>query len=647
MSWRKLAFANMRHNARQYAGYLLSCGVAVMIVFMFASFVQNPRVAAGHMPTPARAILNGCEFLVIGFSLFFILFFHAALLRRRGKEFGLFLVLGMMPAQVGRLVFVESLWLALAALITGGLGGLLLLKLFLLALAALLSLPGIPFVVPQGALIETAVLFALIFLLDAIVSSVRVARRTPRAVMLSARVRQTPPRASVLLVIIGVGLLAAGYALALLASNAVVVTMIPIVVLTGFGTYLLFGQVSVLALERLRASRFDGPTRLSAARLAHRVKDNARVLTAVTLLSAMVMTGMGALSGLEFTLRQNTVHVDPFGVQWATAGSVNAAQRQAGSLRRILQRHHVSVTERAITPFLIGDITETGKGNSRAATAVRIIPASAYDALREVIIRSHAQLRADITALRPPATGHATLLVSYPDVLPTLFPDHRAILSVGGARRPLVIDSQQSSRVWNEQSGIDFGLVVPDAQFRSWSARAPLSLRGGLTGFMLSDWQHSMAGVAALRRALPAQERQTVTATVHGLAQSDQLFSVTLFAGFFVSLLFLFACASTLYLRLMSQEEDDKKQFQSLWRIGLDERRARRVVAGETAFLFFAPLALALLHSTVAMLDFSHLVPLAPSGWVGIASVAAAYALCLVLYYLLAVRGHAKRVIMQ
>ena len=74
----------------------------------------------GYMPATARAILNGCEFIVMLFSLFFILYFHNALLRRRRKEFGLFLLLGMTPAQVGRLVFIESLWLGLMALVMGG-----------------------------------------------------------------------------------------------------------------------------------------------------------------------------------------------------------------------------------------------------------------------------------------------------------------------------------------------------------------------------------------------------------------------------------------------------------------------------------------------------------------------------------------------
>ena len=74
----------------------------------------------------------------------------------------------------------------------------------------------------------------------------------------------------------------------------------------------------MLALSRLRTSHFSDPTRLATARLAHRVKDNACVLTAVTMLSVVVMTGMGTLSGLELMLRQNTVHIDPFSVQWAT-----------------------------------------------------------------------------------------------------------------------------------------------------------------------------------------------------------------------------------------------------------------------------------------------------------------------------------------
>ncbi len=95
MTWQGLALKNSIQNIRRYIGYLLSSSVAVMVFFMFSCFVNNPAVTHGHMPSIAKGILVACEFIVILFALFFIFFFHSALLRIRGKEFGLFIILGV------------------------------------------------------------------------------------------------------------------------------------------------------------------------------------------------------------------------------------------------------------------------------------------------------------------------------------------------------------------------------------------------------------------------------------------------------------------------------------------------------------------------------------------------------------------------
>lgn len=89
-----------------------------------------------------------------------------------------------------------------------------------------------------------------------------------------------------------------------------------------------------------------------------------------------------------------------------------------------------------------------------------------------------------------------------------------------------------------------------------------------------------------------------------------QIVAVTLFVSFFLSVLCFIAAASTLYVKVFTQLEDDRAQFAQLRRIGLGQRGFNTVVLAEFAVLFFAPLLVAMLHSAVAIGEVTlHIIP--------------------------------------
>ncbi|MCL6627162.1 MAG: FtsX-like permease family protein, partial [Alicyclobacillus shizuokensis] len=196
MSWFRLLVKNSLRTIPRYLGFFLAGAMAVAVYMLFACFISNPSVIHGTMPGDARGVLRLCQGIVVVFSVFFVVFFHAALLRLQSREFGLLLVLGVRPRQLALLVFVESLLLGAAALALGGVLGLLFLRLFLMAITAALALPPVPFAVPSSALLSTFLGFGLLFAADGLWQALRTARRMPRALILGGRVHQREPQAA-------------------------------------------------------------------------------------------------------------------------------------------------------------------------------------------------------------------------------------------------------------------------------------------------------------------------------------------------------------------------------------------------------------------------------------------------------------------
>lgn len=299
MEWRSIALKNTWRNLRRYLGYLLASVVAVTVFCMFALFIDNTAVQHGYMTQTAGELAVVCRVVVALFAIFFIFYFHAALMRMRNKEFGLLLTLGMTQRQVGWLIFNESLLLGVCALGIGCLLGIPASALFLWIMGLILALPStLPFMLSANAFEVTLIFFGLLFLIEAVIISLRVTGRTPKMLILGARIRQMPPRASLWRVLLGLLCIGVAYDLAVQFSFFILLTMIPIIALTIIGTYYLFSQVSVLVLRYLRSRALDGKNLLVVARLSYRMRDYARMLTVVSTLSACVMTGMGAVFGV-------------------------------------------------------------------------------------------------------------------------------------------------------------------------------------------------------------------------------------------------------------------------------------------------------------------------------------------------------------
>lgn len=605
MNWRNLVTKNMLRNLRRYLGYLLAATLAVTVFAMFTDFVDNPAVQHGQMPETASQLLIVFRVIVALFAIFFVFYFHAALVRARNKEFGLLLTLGVTPGQIGRLIFYESLLMALAALLVGIGLGIACSYFFLLAMEAILSLStSLPFAVPASTFTTTGLFFGIVFLLEASWIALRVTRRTPRVLLLGARVQQKPPRASWLLVLLGLLCIGAAYDLALQFSIAILVTMVPIIALTIIGTYFLFSQISVMLLSRLRRPGIPGTRLLIVARLAHRMRDYARMLTVVTVLNAVVLTGMGAVFGVMQLTELQQTRVEPFALQL----SVNAARPATltpAQVQHEIARQHFTLQSVVDTPLVAGTAS-----SGKQTRPVSVMSLTNFVHLQEIERQAHPDIAQNQNNAAALSSTQAHLYVPYP-LSP---PDVQHIqLTIGSATQTLQVDTGDT-RVLNQWIGPDktsrpseVVVVISDQLYTQLASSAAPERRWQVYSYVLPDWRKSTTVVDALRKQLPAAQQSLLTDTATAYAGIEQLLSVTLFADFFVSCLFFLAAGSAIYFKLFAQQEEDQRQFHALERIGMQRHEAGRLLSREFLLLFFIPVALGIVHSTVALLDLANL----------------------------------------
>src|SRR5699024_12139683 len=114
---------------------------------------------------------------------------------------------------------------------------------------------------------------------------------------------KSEPKASLWLTLLAVLLLGSGYAIALLVKGPTVVfAMFPVIGLVVVGTYLLFTQISVYVVRKLKSSRalfWKKTNLLLFSDLSYRMKDNARAFFIVAIISTVAFSAIGTLVGFK------------------------------------------------------------------------------------------------------------------------------------------------------------------------------------------------------------------------------------------------------------------------------------------------------------------------------------------------------------
>lgn len=601
MDWRSLVTKNLLRTLRRYLGYTLAATLAVTVFAMFTNFMDNPAVQDAQIASAARELLVICRVLVALFAAFFVFFFHAALIRARSNEFGLFLTLGVTPGQIGRLIFYESLLLGSFALLAGIGLGVVGAYVFQTIMVAILAIPNvISFAIPATTFVTTGSFFGALFLLEAGWSALRVTRRTPHMLLLGARTQQNPPRASWLLVLLGLLCIGLAYDMAIQFSRMILLNMIPIIGLTIWGTYLLYSQCSVMLLNRLRRPGIPGMRLLLFARLSYRMRDYARMLTIVTVLNAVVLTGLGALYGGLQSFQLQAVHLTPFALQLLS----NDAQPTAltpEQVRQEIARQRLALQAATDTSFIGGSVAQ-----GQYSLDASIMSYTDFTRLQAAEREAHPDFAENQRNIAPLASDSDGYFFT-PDFVPRLS-NQQSQLVIGQTTASIHL-RLGSTRVLDEWFGGPVErpttnvAVVTDALYARLARSALPTQRWRVSSYTLPDWQQSASLVAALRQRLPGAQQPLLTDTVTNYDDGVRVFSVQLFVDFFISLLFFLAAASAIYLKLFTQEEVDRRQFRALERIGFQRHEAARLLNRELLLLFFLPIALASLHSAVALLD--------------------------------------------
>lgn len=604
----KFALNNLVKNKRFILPYILSTIFTIASFYILTSLSLGKNLDKLPQGISATKQVLGFGVIVIAiFSAIFLFYTYSFLIKRRVREFGLYSVLGMTKKQIARILILETIFIAVITLVFGLAFGLLFDKLMLLVLLKLFT-AGVSFgfVITPIAVFLTILLFGGIFFLLLIYTVIKISRLKIVALLKEENNGEREPKARFILAILGLGLTGYGYYLAQTIQNPIkAITMFFIAVLAViFGTYLIFMAVSITVLKLMKNNKtfyYKPKNFISVSGLLYRMKRNAVGLANICILSTMVLVTMGTTSALYAGSEE------AYNIRFPRDIIVNGYRSTESKLTEIEKNVKRAVQDAGVEAKdlvsynmlnVIGRLNgteisyETGTvGSLDKLRTVVVIELKDYNKVSKeqktlnngetlLFIDKKGKYEANEIAVQGVNLKIKEKLTEFPGALGT------AAANIMDTYYVVVKDKDTVKEI---ESALKKKLSISDDE-------------GGIfnyVGFNISD-KTKEAKVIENFKKLEKEGNINIEGKAENETNFKGFYASFLFIGMFISMIFVVSQVVIMYYKQISEGYEDKGKFGIMRKVGLTDRQIKQSIRSQVLMIFFAPLAVATLHTVVA-----------------------------------------------
>lgn len=615
----KMAAGNLVRNRRFEFPYLLTGLITVAMFYnmTFLTFHEELKNMPGGATIPT--IMNLGTMVVGLFAVIFLLYTNTFLMKRRHKEIGLYNILGMSKRHIAVVMLWETVYTCLITVVGGLLLGILLSKLMLLLLYKILFFSvSFGFMVSWKSVGITAVLFVAIYLVALLLNLLHVHLSKPVELLKGGSVGEKEPKTKVLLAILGVVTLGAGYYIAITTESPLEALMLFFlaVILVIIGTYCLFTAGSIAFLKAMKKRKnyyYQAKHFIGISGMLYRMKQNAVGLANICILSTMVLvmisTCVCLYIGTGDALNAMYPHDIIYSQSWQDSGNRSKeevrVQIQEALDKAGMEPTHVQEVDQLTTVNSMPEEATLGGVDPNAD----VMDLSNTVTTLVVTAEGYRQMTGNTLNLAP---GEAAIYttesqgeweqISFLGLsfsIKTWLPEAPAITVEGYSERYifLVVADDAAMEAVYQQQMLDGGGLASNIyweyslDFDGVSKEEMLQLYQTLRSSVLSDTGDN---------TLSCRDAQEV--------DFYSLYGSLLFLGLFLGALFLMATVLIIYYKQISEGYEDKERFAIMEKVGMSQQQVRTAIRSQVRMVFFLPLLGAIIHLAASFKMISKLM---------------------------------------
>ena len=607
----KLSLKNIKKSFKDYAIYFLTLILGVAIFYVFNA--MDSQQAMMDMSKSKKEIMDLMNNLLGGVSVFvsfvlgfLIIYANKFLVRKRKKEFGIYMTLGMGKGHISKILLIETLLIGLISLAVGLIVGIFFSQLMSIVVAKMFEadMSSYTFSLSQAAMIKTMIYFGIMYLLVMILNVFVISRykliNLITANKQNEKVKVKNPILSILIFIISIAIL--GYAYYNVTENIMNIGFdhfILCIVLGIIGTILFFYGVSGFVLRLVQANKklyLKDLNMFVLRQINSKINTTVFSMSVICILLFLTITIFSSAMSLNQSVSKDLRDVTPMDIQ-----VLQYTDGKDSNIEMVLEDLNLSMDN-------YKDVIDFNYYRTESVTVEA--------ALGEKVMKENY----DQFKYRNKMPENLMKLSDYNKVAKQF---GNKTLSLDADEYLVVADYEEMIEYRNMALKDGVKLKIGDKEYKPKYDKV-------IDGFVEMSTSHSNTGVFVFpdealenvnisNRVMLANynadndaeykeienklEDTTLPNNMDGRSKT-QLYdaatgvgAIVTFIGLYLGIIFLISSAAILALKELSESSDNKERYQVLRKIGANDDMINKSLFKQIGIFFLVPLILAIIHS--------------------------------------------------
>ncbi|WP_221366937.1 FtsX-like permease family protein [Clostridium perfringens] len=626
----KIALNNVRKSFKDYSIYFLTLTLGVCIFYAFNSI--GDQKAFLELGKRQAEYINILQRLISGISVFIscvlgglILYANNFLVKKRKKELGIYMTLGMGKNKISKILTYETALVGIISLVVG-LGVGIIVSQGISAFASKLfevSLSNYKFLLSTDAILKTVLYFGIIFILVMIFNTFVISKYKLIDMLTAAKknedIKIKNPILTAIIFFISLGLLGVAYKLVIKVGLDPTNSMfLGSIVLGVLGTLLLFFSLAgfvLYVLQRNKNVYLKGLNIFVLRQMNSKINTNFLSMTVICLMLFLTIstlaTGLSFKNALEKGL-ENTTPFDASATYYIDEDSkIKTAEE---SIRELGFKFNpedkiVSYNEYKLEKTNLESLLNK---NAEGKNKKEIVEAMTYKGTNAISISSYNDIRA-LSGEKSVSLANNEVLISsnlgeVENTLKNILKNNEKIEIDGKeykiANNALIGEGKVIKEAF-ESTGMTnnfFTLIVPD---NIVSNLKPIANKININFPKNSNEEERVQKLFNEYRdgVVDSSKYGFVNGYTKARIYEDNngMTNIVLFIGIYLGVIFLISSTAVLALQQLSEASDSIDRYKSLRRIGVSQKMINKSIFTQVSIYFGLPLVVALVHSVVAI----------------------------------------------
>lgn len=631
----KISLKNIRKSLKDYTVYFFTLILGVAIFYVFnaidsQSVMLDVRENMMDIIKLMNNMLSGVSVFVSCILGFLIIYASRFLIKRRNKEFGIYLTLGMSKRKISAILFFETLVIGIVSLVAGLVIGTILSQFMSVIVANMFDadMTKFKFIFSMKACVKTLIYFAIMYVLVMIFNTFSISRckliDLLNAGKKTEKVTMKNPVVCTIVFVIGVGILSYAYWMVIRGVRTLnTFDKIGIPIALGcVATFLIFWSVSgfmIRIFTSIKSVYYKGVNSFVLRQFCSKINTTVFSTTVICIMLFITISVLSAALSMKDSLSKDLDSMCPVDVQlakysydamseaYATSQNMNEKDREMLEDSKLsiietlnnsgfdAQKYFKDVAEYNIyntgltVKDTLGDIN-TDDYQFMADTIMPVMTIGDYNSVARLYGNSTYELNDDEYII---VADYKNMVMIRNQAL-----KKGITLSVNGKEyKPRYNECKDGFVQIGVQNMNDGILVVPD------NAVKPQQVRNmGLSADYRADTKEERYSIETqldnLMKNISFKKSFISWNSRIELAESSVgLGALVTFIALYLGIIFLISSAAILALRELSDSADNKERYGMLRKLGVDERMIDMALFKQIGIFFAFPLILALIHS--------------------------------------------------